>query len=124
MPEAEKAPMPYHGPYARMFGLTGTTSSSGASLESLETLKNHEPLRPVIERWVLFEDLRSMHASTPNIRLSAVPSAGFVEFLRSTPHEADPLIARITERRHRLLRDRGLFTDSVDMIRELRDTGP
>jgi hypothetical protein len=40
------------------------------------------------------------------------------------PAPTDSLVARLLERRHRLFRERGLFTDSVEMIRELRDHGP
>ena len=55
----------------------------------------------------------------------------FVEFVaaRSRPSEpapkrfADELLKRIDDRRERLFREHGLFPDSTEIIRELRENG-
>ena len=111
-------------PSAAMFGLTGSTSAAGVSAETVETLTAHEPLHLAVERLSLVERFRRTAAPVVSVFSSGAILAESTLPLWVGPPPMDPLVARIAERRRRLLRERGLFTDSVGMIRELRDVGP
>lgn len=124
MPGAETTLVFRREPPMAIFGLTGTTSTSGVSAETVETLKGHEPVRFAIERLALVERFRSV---PPPSLLSFSGTLGLGEGVRPLGGRVpgtDLVVARIADRRNRLLRERGLFPDSVGMIRELRDAGP
>ncbi len=109
-------------PSAAIFGLSVPTSGVGVSTEVMETLVAHEPLRFAIERLRLAERFLAEATSSSSVFLGGLPEPKHPLWVdRPT---TDSLIERIAGRRRRLLREHGLFADSVGMIRELRDVGP
>ena len=107
-----------------LFGLTGPTSASGVSTETVETLKAHTPLQLLL----LMHDLQEHVRRLPPPSLPFNPTFGvFSEHMtaawRVSPGR-DELLERIKDRRNRLLRERGPYTDSVSIIRELREAEP
>lgn len=107
-----------------LFGLTGPTSASGLSAETVETLKAHSPLHVLLGIIDLERRARSV---APPGHLLLVDSFLLVDRPRSWESKgagSDALVERIKERRNRLFQERGPFTDSVEILRELRDTEP
>lgn len=111
-------------PSAAMFGLTIPGSEAGVSAETVKTLTAYEPLHLVIERLSLVERFRLTVPSGQSVFSSGLVLPEPTHPLWVRLPETDSLIARIAERRRRLMQARGLFTDSVGMVRELRDVGP
>ena len=109
-------------PSADVFGLTVPTSGVAVSTQIMETLVAGEPLRSAIERRRLVERFLAGATSSSSVFSGGLPEPRHL--LRVDRPMTDSLIERITERRRRLLREHGLFADSVGMIRELRDVGP
>lgn len=109
-------------PSAAIFGLTVPTSGVAVSIEAAETLVAHEPLRFAIERLKLVERFRAEATLSSSVFLGGLPEPKHPLWVDRPIR--DSLVERIEGRRRRLLRERGLFADSVGMIRELRDVGP
>jgi len=122
MPGIERTHLFRRDPNAAIFGLTVPTSGVGISTEAMETLVTREPLRFTIERQRLVERFLAETTTSSSVFLGGLPEPRHL--LRVERPMTDLLIERIADRRLRLLRERGLFADSVGMIRELRDVGP
>lgn len=112
--------MPAAGVREDLFGLTGPTSASGVSAETVWTLKAHEPVYVTLGRETLE---RLLTPSGSGFYLGSDFSSEHARLFWVAAKTKADLLARIKARRRRLLRERGLFSDSVGMIRELRDAG-
>lgn len=104
-------------------GLTGPTSAANLPADVVQTITSNISVRALLERAALDARSRRLAIERESPRLAG--QVRIIELTRTKPAEspADPLLARIEKRAERLLREQGLFRDSTEMIRELRDAG-
>jgi hypothetical protein len=100
------------------FGLTGPTGASGVSAQTMEALKAHVPTELVLQ-FLGFEE--RWRPASPEALRHLSWAVGQPRTFRFRAPLRDELLDRIETRRNRLLGERGRFSDSVEILRELRD---